>query len=151
MGKKYVNKCKISASIYQKRTLPVILHYDIVEGNSKQDLEITKFITTEDLSKLRRITEDRDKWKEFSKIIVALHEANSVCIARERGKREERERAPERERESSRERAPERERESSRELQRERESYKVYRLIASANRLRCKGQEVRKQTKDAIS
>ena len=56
----------------QRRTLPVILHYDIVEGNSKHDLEMKQFKTTEDLTKLRRIAEDRDKWKELSKIICSI-------------------------------------------------------------------------------
>ena len=41
-------------------------YYDIVEGNSKHDLEIKQFKTTEDLTKLRRIAEGRDKRKELS-------------------------------------------------------------------------------------
>ena len=52
--------------------LPVISHYDIVEGNSKHDLEIKQLKITEDFTKLRRIAEDRDKWKEFSKIICSI-------------------------------------------------------------------------------
>ena len=52
----------------QRGKLPVILH-DIVEGNCKHDLEIKQFKTTEDLTKLRRIAEDRDKWKKLSKMI----------------------------------------------------------------------------------
>ena len=56
----------------QRQTLPVILHYDIVEGNSKHDLEIKQFKTTEDLTKLRGIAEGRDKWKELSKMICSI-------------------------------------------------------------------------------
>ena len=47
--------------------LPVILHHDIVEGNRKHDLEMKQFQNTEDLTKFRRIAEDRDKGKELSK------------------------------------------------------------------------------------
>ena len=50
----------------------VILHYGIVEGNSKHDLEIKQFQTTEDFTKLRRKAEDRDKWKELSKMICSI-------------------------------------------------------------------------------
>ena len=32
----------------QRRTLPVILHYEIIEGNSRYDLEMKQFNTTED-------------------------------------------------------------------------------------------------------
>ena len=56
----------------QRRTLPVILHYDIVEANSKHDLEVKQFKTTEDLIMLRKIAEDRDKWKELSKTICSI-------------------------------------------------------------------------------
>ena len=52
--------------------MPVILHYDIVEGNSKHYLEIIQLKTTEDLTKLRGIAEDKDKWKEVSKIIFSI-------------------------------------------------------------------------------
>ena len=57
----------------------MILHYDIVKGNSKHDLEIKQFKTTEDLGQVnqvrtaaKRIAEDRDKWKELSKIICSI-------------------------------------------------------------------------------
>ena len=56
----------------QRRTLPVILHDDIVEANSKHDLEVKQFKTTEDLIMLRKIAEDRDKWKELSKTICSI-------------------------------------------------------------------------------
>ena len=54
------------------KTLPVILNYDIVEGNSKHDLDVKQFKSTEDLTKLRRIAEDRDKWKELSRMICSI-------------------------------------------------------------------------------
>lgn len=38
----------------QRRTLPVILHYGSVEGNSKYDLKVKQFKTTEDLIMLRK-------------------------------------------------------------------------------------------------
>ena len=56
----------------QRRTLPVILHYDIVEANSKHDLEVKQFKTTDDLIMLRKIAEDRDKWEELSKTICSI-------------------------------------------------------------------------------
>ena len=37
----------------QKRTLPVILHYDSVEATSKHSLEVKQLKTTEDLIKLK--------------------------------------------------------------------------------------------------
>ena len=67
----------------QRQTLPVILHYDIVKGNCKHDLEIKQFKTTEDLTTLRIAEDRRDKWKELSKMIcfVALH-FNMFCSIR---------------------------------------------------------------------
>ena len=56
----------------QRRTLPVILHYGIVQGNSKHDLEINQSHTIEDLTKLRRIPKDRDKWKELTNMICSI-------------------------------------------------------------------------------
>ena len=53
----------------------------IAEANSKHNLEVKQFKTTEDLIMLRKIAEDRDKWKELLKQFAALHEANSACTA----------------------------------------------------------------------
>ena len=47
-------------------------HQSIVEGNSKHDLEIKLFKTIEDLTKLRRIAQDIDNWKELSKMICSI-------------------------------------------------------------------------------
>ena len=56
----------------QRRTLPVVLHYDIVEANRKHDLDVKQFKTTEDLIMLRKLAEDREKWKDLSKIICSI-------------------------------------------------------------------------------
>ena len=50
----------------------MILHYEIVEGKSEHDLEIKQFKTTEDFTKLRKIAEDRDKWKELSEMVCSI-------------------------------------------------------------------------------
>ena len=56
----------------QRITLPMKLHNVIVEGNTKNDMEVKRFITREDLVSVRNIARDRDRWKELSKIICSV-------------------------------------------------------------------------------
>ena len=48
------------------------LHKDVVKGHIKNDMEVKKFKTMDDLDILRKIAGDRDRWNVLSKVICSV-------------------------------------------------------------------------------